>query len=81
MDAIFTRGWIYLGHASEIPQPGDYKLSWMGRASVILTRDESGQVQAMFNRCRHRAATVCQAGTRISSAAPITAGPTTTAAR
>ncbi len=61
MDAIFTRGWIYLGHTSEIPEPGDYKLSWMGRASVILTRDESGQIQAMFNRCRHRAATVCQA--------------------
>ena len=61
MDAIFTRGWIYLGHTNEIPEPGDYKLSWMGRASVILTRDESGQAQAMFNRCRHRAATVCQA--------------------
>ena len=61
LDAIYTRGWVYLGHTSEIPEPGDYKLSWMGRASIILTRDESGVVHAFYNRCRHRAATVCQA--------------------
>ncbi len=24
MDKIFSRGWVYVGHASEIPKPGDY---------------------------------------------------------
>src|SRR5262245_47396510 len=60
MEKIFHRGWVYVGHESEIPNPGDYVLRWMGRQSVILNRDDKGQVHLFMNRCRHRAATVCQ---------------------
>jgi hypothetical protein len=24
LEHIFTRGWVFVGHTSEIPQPGDY---------------------------------------------------------
>ena len=34
---IFHRGWVYVGHASEAPQPGDYRSTWIGRQSVIMT--------------------------------------------
>lgn len=26
MEKIFHRGWVYVGHAGEIPNPGDFRL-------------------------------------------------------
>ncbi len=60
MAKIFHQGWVYVGHASEIPQPGDYRLAQIGQQSVIMTRDEDGEVHLLMNRCTHRANAVCQ---------------------
>jgi phenylpropionate dioxygenase-like ring-hydroxylating dioxygenase large terminal subunit len=60
LDKIFYRGWVYVGHASEIPQPGDFRVTTIGRQSVIMVRDDDGQVQLLMNRCAHRANAVCQ---------------------
>jgi phenylpropionate dioxygenase-like ring-hydroxylating dioxygenase large terminal subunit len=58
--AIF-RGptWNYLGLDCEIPNPGDYRLTWVGDTPVILCRDREGEVQAMVNRCSHRGSLLC----------------------
>ncbi len=50
IDKIFSRGWVYVGHASEIPQPGDFRMTTIGRQSVIMVRDDDGQVQLLMNR-------------------------------
>jgi len=55
IDKIFSRGWVYVGHASEIPRPGDFRVTDIGAQSVIMVRDDSGQVQLLMNRCIHRA--------------------------
>jgi nitrite reductase/ring-hydroxylating ferredoxin subunit len=60
MARIFGRVWVYVGHESEVREPGDYKTSWIGRQPVILTRDEDHRLHVLFNRCTHRAATICQ---------------------
>lgn len=60
LDKIFYRGWVYVGHASEIPQPGDFRMTTIGRQSVIMVRDDSGEVRLLMNRCTHRANAVCQ---------------------
>ena len=60
MEKVFYRGWVYVGHDSEIPNPGDFQLRKMGRQSVIMVRDEDGHVQLLLNRCTHRANAVCQ---------------------
>jgi phenylpropionate dioxygenase-like ring-hydroxylating dioxygenase large terminal subunit len=60
MDKLFHRGWVYVGHASEIPEPGDFRLVKIGRQPVIMVRDDDGQVQLLMNRCTHRANAVCQ---------------------
>ena len=60
MVKIFGGTWIYLGHESEIPKPHDFLTRRMGLRPYILTRDSSGKVQALFNRCAHRGATVCR---------------------
>jgi len=60
LDKIFSRGWVYVGHASEIPNPGDFRVTDIGRQSVIMVRDDEGQVRLLMNRCAHRANAVCQ---------------------
>lgn len=60
IEQIFHRGWVYVGHDSEIPASGDYVLRWIGRQSVIMNRDSHGNVHLFMNRCRHRANSVCQ---------------------
>src|SRR5260370_12975848 len=60
MDKVFSRGWVYVGHASEIPKPGDFRVTDIGLQSVIMVRDDSGQVQLLMNRWPHRVNAVCQ---------------------
>src|SRR6516225_4432206 len=59
-DKLFSRGWVYVGHVGEIPNPGDFRLKKIGRQPVIMVRDENDDVRLLLNRCRHRGSTVCQ---------------------
>jgi phenylpropionate dioxygenase-like ring-hydroxylating dioxygenase large terminal subunit len=61
LDRIFTRCWVFVGHVSEIPTPGDYVLRYVGQDQFILVRDEHGEIQLLFNNCMHRASPVCRA--------------------
>ena len=60
MKKIYGVGWVYIGHESEVPNPGDFKRKKLGKAPVIFSRDQQGKTHVLFNRCRHRASTVCQ---------------------
>ena len=51
--------WHFLGLASEVPEPGDYKTGFVGETPVILTRSEDGALNALENRCVHKGALVC----------------------
>ena len=59
---IWYRTWVYVGHLSEIPEPGDYVRKNIGLQDVIMTRDADGRVHLLLNRCAHRANLVCEAG-------------------
>lgn len=58
---IWYRTWIYVGHESEVPEPGDYVRKTLGRQDVIMTRGADGAVRLLLNRCAHRANLVCEA--------------------
>ena len=60
MAKIFSTGWVYVGHESQVPQPGDYHSGYVGRQPVIMVRGDDGQVRIFMNRCAHRAAMLCQ---------------------
>ncbi len=57
---IFDRTWIYIGHASEIKNPGDFHTRPINGRPVIFCRDRKGEVKALINSCRHRGALVCR---------------------
>ncbi|HEX3952197.1 MAG TPA: Rieske 2Fe-2S domain-containing protein [Stellaceae bacterium] len=60
LDRIFLgASWQYLAMADELPQPGDYKTTFLGETPVIVTRGEDGDIHAMLNRCAHRGNLVC----------------------
>ncbi|CAB3902339.1 aromatic ring-hydroxylating oxygenase subunit alpha [Achromobacter piechaudii] len=59
MEAIFGRHWIFVAVEPDIPEPGDYVTVEIGKQSVVLVRDDDGQVRAYHNVCRHRGARLC----------------------
>lgn len=61
MERIFTRGWVFVGHDSEIPDAGDWITRRLGRRPVIMTRDRDGAVHVVANRCSHRGTQLCWA--------------------
>jgi phenylpropionate dioxygenase-like ring-hydroxylating dioxygenase large terminal subunit len=60
MERIFERTWVFVGHEAEIPEPGDYKTTLIGRHPVIVSRLADGEVTLLINRCRHRGPIICQ---------------------
>jgi anthranilate 1,2-dioxygenase large subunit len=58
-EAIF-RGpvWNYVALEAELPQPGDFKTSFVGDTPIVVSRAEDGSLHAFVNRCAHRGATV-----------------------
>lgn len=83
IDNIFNRTWVWVAHESEIPDAGSYKSSMVGTQPVIVVRDRKGNINVLLNRCRHRAATVCEhrSGKRTVLPARITAGAMASTAR
>jgi phenylpropionate dioxygenase-like ring-hydroxylating dioxygenase large terminal subunit len=59
-ERVFARAWLYVGHESQVKNPGDYFVSKMGEESVILTRDRAGKLHVFLNSCRHRGMKVCR---------------------
>jgi len=62
MERIFGATWVYVAHESELPNPGDFKTTTIGRNPVIVSRTVNGDVVVFYNRCAHRALTVCETG-------------------
>src|SRR5687767_5439286 len=61
MERVFGRAWLVLGHVSQVPKPGDYFTTRMGREPVIVI-NQGAQIGVLVNRCAHRGSTVCAEG-------------------
>ena len=54
------KSWAYVALEAEIPEPGDYKRTFIGEKPVIVTRDLQGGINVVENRCAHRGVQFCQ---------------------
>lgn len=57
--AVFGKSWLFVGHETLVPEPGDYVSTFMGNDSVILSRGQDGRLHVLLNSCRHRGNKVC----------------------
>jgi len=60
MERIFKNTWVWVAHESEVPTPNSFRTSHVGLEPVIVTRDKAGKIHVLLNRCRHRAASICE---------------------
>lgn len=58
-ERLFPRVWTFVGHESELPNPGDHLIRYIGEDSFIFVRGQDEQVRLLFNACRHRGMQVC----------------------
>ena len=61
LEQIFARAWNFMAHDSQIPNPGDFFMNYIGEDRVICVRDNDGNPQVLVNSCRHRGNAVCRA--------------------
>jgi phenylpropionate dioxygenase-like ring-hydroxylating dioxygenase large terminal subunit len=59
---IFGKAWLFLGHESQIKQPGDFVQAFMCETPIILARGDDSKVYASINSCTHRGLPVCRSG-------------------
>ena len=59
MERIFTRGWVFVGHESEISEPGAWITRTIGLEPMIMVRDRDGGLHVLANRCSHRGTALC----------------------
>src|SRR5690606_37027238 len=55
-EAVFGRSWLFVAHADQVRQPGDYVLVEHLALPLIVVRGQDGVVRAHVNTCKHRGA-------------------------
>lgn len=56
MEQLWTRTWIYVGHASQVPNKGDYYATEVALQPLIMVRHSDDSVRVLMNRCAHKGA-------------------------
>jgi len=61
MEQIYARCWLFVGHESQVPNPGDFMVSRMGEEEVLMTRDRRDRrIHVFLNSCPHKGMKVCR---------------------
>src|SRR3546814_265887 len=62
LDIFFLKHWILVGVTADVPEPGDVSVVDIGKASIIITRDDDENIRIYRNVCRHRGARLKEPG-------------------
>lgn len=59
-EKIFNECWIYLGHETEVENPGEFKSRDVAGRALFFTRTKAGEIKVFHNTCPHRGAVICR---------------------
>ncbi|WP_375003495.1 aromatic ring-hydroxylating dioxygenase subunit alpha [Aeromicrobium sp. CTD01-1L150] len=59
-EMIFAHAWQLVGSRLDFAAAGDYVTTKIAQVPVVVVRDDSGELNAFVNVCRHRASTVME---------------------
>ncbi|MFK4445407.1 Rieske 2Fe-2S family protein [Caballeronia udeis] len=62
VDVFFQKHWILVGVTADVPEPGDVSAVDIGKASILIVRDDDANIRTYRNVCRHRGARLKDAG-------------------
>jgi p-cumate 2,3-dioxygenase subunit alpha len=48
-ERIFDRSWLFAGHVSEFPKPGDFITRRVAGRPLILVHSDDGEIRALLN--------------------------------
>ena len=54
MKRLFHATWVFAGHESQVPKPGDYAAIEIGMQPLLMSRHSNGDVYVLHNRCPHK---------------------------
>jgi glycine betaine catabolism A len=60
LDAFWYRRWVAVAREEEIPAAGDWRKVDLGTQSLVVLRNESREIKAFHNTCRHRGSILCE---------------------
>jgi phenylpropionate dioxygenase-like ring-hydroxylating dioxygenase large terminal subunit len=53
-ERMWSRVWLLGARLIDIPEPGDYVVTEIGRESILIVRQADQRVRAFYNVCQHR---------------------------
>ena len=56
MERLWARCWLYVGHASQVSEAGDFITVQLGNQPVLMLRRADGGISVLLNRCAHKGA-------------------------
>ena len=60
LDAIWYKSWLLVCRDADLGQPLAYRTFRVGTQEIVVLRDETGELRAFHNTCRHRGSQLCQ---------------------
>lgn len=60
LDAIWYRSWLLVCREADLAQPLAFRTFRVGTQEIVVLRDETGELRAFHNTCRHRGSQLCR---------------------
>ena len=57
---IWYEQWVYVGREDSVAEPGQFRTVDVAGESVLITRNDAGELKAFYNVCSHRGSRLCE---------------------
>ena len=50
MERVWKQAWVFVGHESQVSEPGGFIATTLGLDPVVMVRDKVGEIHVIYNR-------------------------------